>query len=189
MGISGKCDFEDTCSMFNTPQEILEKYQVYAYDNDIVPLKMETEKDLIAYYPYLVTLMCCNKEEGGIIHLSHESYIDSEEREHMEYKLNEIKRYYRKCKRKKQPFDKDEALKLLSWYGSKPKDYEIAIVDRVAELGENATVEDLHDKIHDHMRKEWLDLMIKAGWDKRVAYKWVYGWLRGFKKWERENKE
>ena len=86
MGVSSKCDFGDTCSMFNTPQEILEKYKVYAYDNDIVPLKMETEKDLIAYYPYLVTLMCCNKEEGGIIHLSHESYIDSEEREHMEYK-------------------------------------------------------------------------------------------------------
>ena len=182
MGISGKCDFEDTCSMFSTPQEILEKYQVYAYGNDIVPLKMETEKDLIAYYPYLVTMMYSNKKDGGTIYLSSESYIDSEEREHIEYKLNKIKKYYRKCKRQKRTFNKEEALRIVSWYDSKPQDYETTIVNRVAELGEKATTEDLHDPMHEHMRKEWLDLMIKAGWDRFAAYRWVYGWKRYYTK-------
>ncbi len=177
MGISGKSDFQDWCEMHNTPEEILEKYKVYAYGNDIVPLRMESKKELVAYYPYLVTMMFSNKEDGGHIHLSQRSFIDIEEEERLDYKIKDLKKYYNKCKRKKEKFDKNKALERILFLGE-PEPYEIELVNRVAELGDKATFENLHDSFHDRMRDEWYQLMLDNGWNKWTAYRWVYGWHR-----------
>ena len=115
MGISGKSDFQDIVEMHYSAEEILSKYKIYASINDIIPLKIETKKDLVAYYPYLVSVMSSNKEEGGVIML-YKSYIDMEEEKSLTYKLNDLIKYYKKCKRKKIPFDKNEALKKINYY-------------------------------------------------------------------------
>lgn len=180
MGLSGKCDFEDTVSIYGV-DNILNKYNVYASDNEIVPLKMESKKDLVAYYPYLVGLMTSDKETGGIIRLSKESYIDTEEKERFGWKLESLKRYWRSCKRNKVPFSKDEAAKKIVFFGDgKPEPHEQELIDRVAEHGEKATAEDLHDPWYDRMRGEWYQLMLDAGWGEDQAYRWVYGWKRWF---------
>lgn len=163
--------------MHNTPEEILEKYQVYAYGNDIVPLRMESKKDLVAYYPYLTTMVYSNKEEGGRIHLSDKSYIDIEEEERLNRKINDLKKYYKKCKRNKEEFDKNKALELICWL-EEPKPYHIELVNRVAEFGNKATIENIHDPFHDRMREEWYQLMLDNGWGEQRAYRWVYGWQR-----------
>ena len=181
MGLSGKSDFEDWCCMHNTPQEIIDKYQVFVGKHDLVPLGIRSEKDLVAYYPYLIGMICGSKDGMGIIHLSDESYIDIEEREHMQLKMDYVKKYYRRCKRKKQKFDKEEALKLIGWY-EPYKQYETDIVERVAKSGEKASTERLHDPMHERMRNEWYTLMVDAGWDKDQAYRWVYGWRRWIEK-------
>lgn len=175
MGISGKCDFEDTCSIYGT-KEILDKYNIFISGHEVVPLKMESEKDLVAYYPYLVTTMCGCKE-GGVIILSNESFIDREERERIESNLDTLKKYNRKCKRNKKEFDKEEALKKICWLPS-AESYLIELINRVAEKGEKATIDGLHDNMHEYMRKQWFDAMVAHGWNEDSAYRWVYGFSR-----------
>ena len=178
MGICGKSDFQDLCEMHYTPAEIIEKYKIYAAGNDIVPLKMESEKDLVAYYTYLISSMFGSKD-GGHIHLMGKSFIDLEEEEQLTLEMDAVKKYYRSCKRNKKPFDRDEALRRIVFpIDCKPKKHEEEIVDRVAKLGEKATIEDIHDPWHDRMRGEWYKLMIDRGWDENEAYKWVYGFRR-----------
>ncbi len=179
MGFSGKADFQDVCEMHYTPEEILSKFEIYARVGDIIPLKIETKKDLIAYYPYLTVAIYSSRNNTGTIKLSEKSYIDKEEEEQMTRKLETIKRYYKKCKRKKIPFDKNEALqKIAQFPEDEPGQYLIDLVNRVAELGTKATIEDIHDPMHDRMRKKWLDLMVEYGWDEHVAYRWIFGWRR-----------
>lgn len=174
MSISGKCDFGDTCEIFGI-NNIIKNYDVYVYPNDIIPLKITSEKDLIAYYPYLVSLMCKDKNSGTII-LSEKSFIDSEEKDWLTIIMNNVIKYYKKCKRKKVDFDKQEAIKLIVWpINDEPEDYQIEIVNRVAKYGDKATLDGLHDRIHERMRDEWYQMMVDAGWDKNKAHIWVYG--------------
>ena len=177
MGISGKCGFQETVESRGA-DVILEKYQIFARNNELIPLKMESEKDLIAYYTYGTSIIGWDDDHGVII-LSDKSYIDQEEEELLDCRLEILKKYWRKCKRKKIPFDKNEALSRIVWpTDDEPQPYEIELVNRVAELGEAATGENLHDVFHDRMRKEWYELMIENGWDEKRAYAWVYGWRR-----------
>lgn len=182
MSISGKSDFEDFCCMHHTPEEIINKYKIY-HGWDILPLKIETEKDLIARYPFLVKMSASDKN-GGIVRLSEKSYIDMAEEEHFTYMLETLKRYYRSCKRNKKQFDKEEALRRIVFPSDdRPEKHEIELVERVAEFGEKATIEGVHDPVHDRMRDEWYNMMIEAGWNEIEAYHWVYGWRRCLEKY------
>ena len=174
---SGKCDFADIISI-HSMEEILGKYQIYARITDIVPLRIDSMKELVVYYPFLVSAMYSNKVEGGCIFLCEKSFIDQEENENMLRRLEDAKRYYRKCKRNKISFNKDECLKKVSLFSEHPNAYEVEIVNRVAEFGEKATVDNIHDSWHDGMRDEWYQLMLDNGWDENRAYRWVYGWDR-----------
>ena len=122
---SGRCDLGDTCDIFGI-DKIISKYKIYTYGN-ILPLKIEKPSDLIPYYPYIVTMMTSSKEGGGVIHLSKESFVDEEEREHLGWDLDHIKKYWRKCKRDKKEFDEKEALDMICFLFS-PKDYQREMV-------------------------------------------------------------
>lgn len=193
MGISGKSDFEDFCTMHHTPADILEKYQIYSSSDAIIPLKITSEKDLVAFYPYLIISMYSNQKEGGVIRLASEPYIDIEEQEHIKWQLDELIKYYKRCKRRKESFDKEEALNKISWkYWNgdiEPQQYEIELVNRVSEFGLKATIENLHDQMHDRMRDKWYQMMTKKGWNEDVAYRWVYGWHRFFEKLKDERRD
>lgn len=177
MSISGKCDFSDTVEFYGA-DKILNNYKIYAAHNDVIPLKFEKPADLIAYYPYIVGMMCGSKDGYGIIHLSERSYIDIEEEENMKWRLDTVKRIWRRCKRKKVPFDRAAAEKALCTFREPLSNYKKEIIDRVENLGDKATIEDIHDEWHDRMRKEWYELMVTNGWDEVTAYRWVFGWKR-----------
>lgn len=178
MSISGKCDFSDTVELYGA-DKILSGYEIYAAHNDVIPLKFEKPADLIAYYPYIVGMMYGDNKKGcGIIHLSERSYIDIEEEENMKWRLDTVKRIWRRCKRKKIPFDRAAAEKELCLLNEPMSGYKKEIIDRVEKLGDKATVEDIHDEWHDRMRKEWYELMVTNGWDEVTAYRWVFGWKR-----------
>ena len=74
---SGKCDFSDMSDIHNVDNIL--KSNVYIGWN-IAPLKFETEKDLIPYYPYIVGFSATTNGVGEI-RLSSESYVDRQERE------------------------------------------------------------------------------------------------------------
>ena len=172
MGISGKCDFQDTVEMYGT-DKLIKEYKIYAADNDVIPLKFEKPADLIAYYPYLVVAMY-----GKSILLSCRSFIDSEEEEWLSWRMNEVKRIWRKCKRNKEPFTREIAKENLGAWCVELDGYKKEIIDRVEKFGDKATIEGIHDPMHDQIRKEWYELMVNSGWDKQTAYRWVYGWKR-----------
>lgn len=178
MSISGKCDFSDTVELYGA-DKILSGYKIYAAHNDVIPLKFQKQADLIAYYPYIVAMMYGNNKDGyGEIHLSERSYIDVGEEKDMEWRMELVKRIYRRCKRKKIPFDRAAAEKELCLFNEPMSGYKKEIIDRVENLGDKATIEDIHDEWHDKMRKEWYELMVANGWDEVAAYRWVFGWKR-----------
>lgn len=50
---------------------------------------------------------------------------------------------------------------------------------RVGEFGDKATIEGLHDGIHEYYRKELFEEMVRLGWDKAKADYWIWGdWSR-----------
>lgn len=185
MGIVGKFDFQDECEMISSPEEILQKYEIFIWRNDLIPLKMTSKKDLVAYYTYPIAIQGWSDGVGKIV-LGSQSYIDQWEQEHLDFLLSDLLKYYRKCKREKVEFDKEEALKkIMPWSGSL-QPYHHELVKRVSEDGAKATTEGLHHELYDRMRKEWYELMIDSGWDEKQAYRWVYGWRRYL---QRENLE
>ena len=179
---SGRCDLYDTIEIFGV-EKILSKYKIYD-QRHILPLEVKEQKDLIPYYPYLVAAMFSTKEDGGTIYLSSESYVDINEREHIQWDLDTLLRYWRKCKRKKELFDKEKALRSITLFFN--DEYKMQLVDRVTEMGDKATIDDLHGRIHDGMRKDLFDEMIKNGWSEDKAGTWVYGWRRWYKEIKRE---
>ena len=99
---SGKCDFYDWFSKINDDKSIEEKLKntkVYIGEN-ILPLKMETYKDILPYGGYL-TSNICNSDGITIIRLSTRPYVDRREEEILETEMNILKKRYRALKRKK----------------------------------------------------------------------------------------
>ena len=154
------------------------KVKIFAYNNDLIPLRIDCQKDLMPYYPYIVAMMAGDGEGNLIVHLSSESFVDEEEKEILSWYLRDIKKYWRKCKRQKIEFNEDDAIKLIRFGNEELPDYKREIVKRVKDLGDNATSNNIHLPLHDSMRSELYNDMIDAGWNKWTAYRWVYGWHR-----------
>ena len=99
---TGKCDFFDDCEMIRTPEEIVERSDIYLGDAKV---EIKTPKDLIPYYTHIVASACYNKDEGNTINLSKESFIDSEEKELLVWRIMDAIKFARKAKKEKKPFD------------------------------------------------------------------------------------
>ena len=84
--------------MIHNPQEFVEKSKIYLGDARVM---IKEEKDLIPYYTHLVASACYNKESGNTIRLSRNSFIDSEEREHVAWRVRDVISAFRKAKKEK----------------------------------------------------------------------------------------
>ena len=167
---SGKCDVYDHLGDA-TDERLRDNTNIYISDNPI-PLRINNQHDLAPYYPYLIGIGSWSDGHAEL-RLSTESFIDAEEREHLNWKLDDAKRYWRKCKRHKIPYDIEEAIKKISFIGV-PNAIEREIAERVAKHGEKATIDGLHDFMHEHYRKDLLEEMVRLGWDKRKAKFWIW---------------
>lgn len=175
---SGKCDVYDSLIDIREITDF-SKLKVYAAGHELVPLRIDSIKELAPYFPYATSIMHGGSDGELIIHLSKESATDSKEQNFLEAVMNNVKRYYRKCKREKKDFDREKALKQIVWpIDDTPQQYEIEIVDRVALYGEKATVDGIHMPLHDHNRQALYEDMIELGWAEGQAYRWCFGWDR-----------
>ena len=84
-----------------------------------------------------------------------------------------MKRYWRRCKRHKEPYDEDEAARRISFL-YEPDDVEREIARRVGEKGGKATIDGLRDCMHEYYRKKLLYEMVRLGWNKRRAKFWIW---------------
>ena len=124
-------------------------------------------KDLIPYYPYIITMGYHDNEDPSksIVCLSSESYIDKSEKEFLELRLRCLIRAYNRCKRKNVEFNIEEEVNKIWFHPDWERDVIIEIANRVKEKGENATIDGLHIWLYEHYRKELVHEMFKHGLD------------------------
>lgn len=160
---SGKCDFADyigtseTSMIFHSYVCIRDKFDNYK----LKQLHFNAYSDLIPYFPHLVAISSGFVKPDYIcyIELSSEPWFDTEERSLLNIYLNSVLRVYNRCKRKKIDFDKDECLKEMHCLGN--RDVISELIDRVAESGKKATIDNLHLRSHEWYRRELVKEMLK----------------------------
>lgn len=175
----GKCDVCDSFS--DRSDEYLQnsKFFIYGADHRNHQLVINNQKDLAKYYPYLTCSMGADKN-GACVHITSQSFIDSEEAERISWAKDALIKYYKKCKRNKTQYTVDEAIKASVLFN--PSNWEIELARRVGEAGDKAETKDLHTSIHEYFREHWYEELVRQGYDEDEAYKWVYGWERYWNK-------
>lgn len=93
----GKCDFADTIEIYGF-DFILNKCKVVCNGQE---LKLN-KHSVIKYYPYIVGSMGMSKD-GGFIHLSDESFVNKENKERLQWYIDD----YKTVKKNKTPFFED----------------------------------------------------------------------------------
>ena len=121
-------------------------------------------KDLIPLYPHLIVFSGCDNTDSrnSVVCLTRESFVDSEERESLKFRLKEILKIYNRCKRKKIEFDVEEALKEVVWNGWNEEPYR-ELANRVKLYGKKATIDGIHLRMHERYRQELVNEMLKHG--------------------------
>jgi len=158
---SGKCDLYDSVVMIGRYD--IDKIQLYiTKDERNYPIKLNEPRDLIPYYPYVPYLSFCH--DGVYKAYLSGSWIDYEETDMLTWQLNDILREYRRCKRKKIPFDTS---RLSDWNDKR-------IIERVKEQGEKATIEGIHRPMHNHWRKALAEEMERNGYTDAEIINFVY---------------
>lgn len=163
---SGKCDCFDSLVEIGryTEEELKNNIKIYVGKSQ-EPLQITSYKDLIPYYPYLISSAYYdNAERKAAVHLTSESFVDREERECLEWRLKHLLRIYNRCKRKKIEFNVDEALTEVVWNGWNEESYR-ELANRVKEKGRKATIDGIHLKMHERYRQLLVDEMLKHGLD------------------------
>lgn len=124
-------------------------------------------KDLVPYYPHLVSMAHYNNKNprSSLVILSSESYIDSKERDILEWYLKDLLKIYRRCKRKKIEFNVDDAVKEVCWSGYNKEEI-VELANRVKEKGKKATIDGIHLPFNEkYYRQELVNEMLKYGLD------------------------
>lgn len=176
---SGKCDFYDSIISIhcdgNTDklEEFLANTNIYVRGKDgrnhLVVCR--NEKEACKYYPYLVSIGSFNTKEGyNTVILSSESFIDSEEKDFIDWHVRDCLKFWRKCKRNKVVFNIDEYLSTC-W---SPRSMDLVIAERVAEKGEKATFDGIHNNMHEYFRRKWFEEMVRLGWREYEAFNWCF---------------
>ena len=182
----GKCDFCDHLWInSNSAEEMIKKLrntEVYistGKDGRKHRLAMETELDAARYYPYLTSMSWGSKDGGDGVILTSRPYIDYEEQEHLSWRIRDVLKYWRKCKRNKIPFNKEECYNKVTFL----RDNDSAlkeIICRVAEIGDKASFEGIYLPMAELYRKQWYKELVRLGEDPARAYCWCFGELFPF---------
>jgi hypothetical protein len=180
---SGKCDFCDDCVMIHNPQEIIEKSKIYLGDARVM---IKEEKDLIPYYTHLIASASYNKEKGNVIHLSRDSFINSEEREHLSWKIQDIISTFRKAKKEKIDVTLDYVKSQKYYWGNGEDFIWSALIDKMKNNMDLIKVHlpkdyrkcsyfiaewlipnyfyDIHDSMHNRYREEFIKFAHENGY-------------------------
>jgi len=167
---SGKCDFCDMCDIHNVDNIL--KSNVYIGWN-IIPLKFESEKDLIPYYPYIVGSSATTNGVGEI-RLSTESYVDRRERESLEFYTKECQRYVNKCKRKK------EIINIEHFDNQYYRDVYRKILIRLVDKTKEFTLDGIYLPMAEHYREELYREMLKNDYSEYDSKKWCFSWRKEY---------
>ena len=175
----GKCDFYDSFVDIGSDGdeekllENLKKLKLYVYGKDGRDhrVKSDSIKDIAKYYPYLEGAAVYNITDGYCIHLFSDSFIDQEEREHINWYVQDVYKYWRKCKREKKPFEIEECVEHLRYMNN---NIIRIIAERVAKDGNKAEFDDIHLSMHEYYRRRWFEELVRVGYTEYEAYNWCF---------------
>ena len=179
---SGKCDFYDSVVMIHCDddptklEDFLAGTSIYIRGKDGREHKVEVrnEKEACLYYPYLTVVAAFSRNENkNTIILSSNSFIDQEEREHIGYYINDVRKYWNKCKRNKEEFTVEKCVEhfAMMWRNS---ELYTEIATRFLNNGNKAEFDDIHDNMHEYYRRKWFDEMVRLGWGEYKAFNWCF---------------
>lgn len=190
---TGKCDFCDDCEMIHNPQEFVEKSEIYLGDARVM---VKEEKDLIPYYTHLVASACYTKENGNTIHLSRDSFINSEEREFLSWKIRDIISMFRKAKKEKIEVTLDYVKSQKYYWGNGEDFVWSALIDKIKNNMNLIKVHlpkdyrecsyfisewlipnyfyDIHDSMHNLYREEFIKFAHENGYSTFEDNKGIY---------------
>lgn len=182
----GKCDFCDHLWIRNNSAEDMikelrntEVYISSGEDGRKHRLVMETELDAARYYPYLTSMSFGSRDGKNVVILTSRPHIDYEEQEHLSWKIRDVLKYWRKCKRNKIPFDKEKCYEEVSLWKNNDSALK-EIIFRVAEIGDKASFKGIYLPMAELYRKEWYKELVRLGEDPARAYCWCFGELFPF---------
>lgn len=169
--------------MIHNPQEFVEKSKIYLGDARVM---IKEEKDLIPYYTHLVASACYNKESGNTIHLSRDSFINSEEREFLSWKIRDIISMFRKAKKEKIEVTLDYVKSQKYYWGNGEDFIWSALIDKIKNNMDLIKVHlpkdykecsyfisewlipnyfyDIHDSMHNRFREEFVKFAHENGY-------------------------
>lgn len=169
--------------MIRNPQEIIEKSKIYLGDARVM---IKEEKDLIPYYTHLIASASYNKEKGNVIHLSRDSFINSEEREHLSWKIQDIISTFRKAKKEKIDVTLDYVKSQKYYWGNGEDFIWSALIDKIKNNMDLIKVHlpkdyrecnyfisewlipnyfnDIHDSMHNRYREEFVKFAHENGY-------------------------
>ena len=183
--LTRKCDFYDSVNIAENIEEYLgNNAEIYVGD---IRIPNETEKDIALYYPFLVST-AFRSDERNVIHLSRYSHIDYKEYDILTDMLNDVFKYYNKCKRDKTDFT-FEGFQNSKYYNVfVDGDIYKELYDRVQKNGKKANILGLSSPYYDkYSRPRFYDLLIEHGYNEQFAYNWVYN--RKTQLWYERHKE
>lgn len=161
---SGKCDCYDSLVEIHkyTLEELQNSVKIYVGKNK-EPLHIEKMSDLIPYYPYIVSSASYNnKKKDAVIHLTSESYVDTQEKELLNSYLKRILKIYNRCKRKKIEFDPEDVVREMCWSNWNWNSKEVSeLANRVKENGKKTVIDGIHLDMYEFYRKELVNEMIR----------------------------
>lgn len=169
--------------MIHNPQEFVEKSEIYLGDARVM---IKEEKDLIPYYTHLVASACYTKENGNTIHLSRDSFINSEEREFLSWKIRDIISMFRKAKKEKIEVTLDYVKSQKYYWGNGEDFIWSALIDKIKNNMDLIKVHlpkdyrecsyfisewlipnyfyDIHDSMHNRFREEFVKFAHENGY-------------------------
>ena len=169
--------------MIHKPQEFVEKSEIYLGDARVM---IKEEKDLIPYYTHLVASACYTKESGNTIHLSRDSFINSEEREFLSWKIRDIISMFRKAKKEKIEVTLDYVKSQKYYWGNGEDFIWSALIDKIKNNMDLIKVHlpkdyrecsyfisewlipnyfyDIHDSMHNRYREEFIKFAHENGY-------------------------
>lgn len=175
---SGKCDVYDDFIEIQglTDESDWSKIKIYHKDQ---LLDIKSVKDLLPYSAHLISMEYRHNGECTA-HISDISFVDREEQEMLYIYLEDAKREYRRCRRKKIEFVPEEAAKKLAWMNSKKLVLEICKRVKEHPCKTDMTGIKYDSPCHNMQRELLRDEMVKYGYTAEQADKWVY---EGVKTW------
>lgn len=171
---SGKCDFADHLCIAtdgNPTDEYFKHTKIYV--GDAGPLRIDTFKDAIPYFPYLVST-AAHSNGDSVIHLTSESYIDMQEAERRSWDEKSVLKYLKRCKRNKvEPSYEDWAsTEYIICNSVQSKE----IYRRIAEDPKDYYLDNIHYNLENGYREALLKYAEKHGCDNHpilFRYNWA----------------